>query len=118
MNGGEKVWFWIIATFGVAVCVTGLILDFPNFEQTREIPPLAERNPNLVFDTSLSYSFGFIERFIRSHGAHRVVFGTDLYSMTPQGGHLLGQIMASELDRATKQAILGSNLRRILGLKA
>ena len=35
-NGGEKVWYWIIATFGVAVCVTGLILDFPNFEQSRE----------------------------------------------------------------------------------
>ncbi len=35
-NGGEKIWFWIVATFGVAVCVTGLILDFPNFGQTRE----------------------------------------------------------------------------------
>lgn len=36
MNGGEKAWFWIICTFGVAVCVTGLIMDFPNYEQTRE----------------------------------------------------------------------------------
>ncbi|MEM7379505.1 MAG: formate dehydrogenase subunit gamma [Pseudomonadota bacterium] len=36
MNGGEKVWFLILCTFGVAVCVTGLILDFPNFGQTRE----------------------------------------------------------------------------------
>lgn len=35
-NGGEKVWFWLIATVGVAVCITGLILDFPNFAQTRE----------------------------------------------------------------------------------
>ncbi len=35
-NGGEKIWFWVIATVGVAVCVTGLILDFPNFEQSRE----------------------------------------------------------------------------------
>ncbi len=41
MNGGEKVWFWIIATVGVAVCVTGLILNFPNFEQTRETMQLA-----------------------------------------------------------------------------
>ncbi|ADE14749.1 formate dehydrogenase, gamma subunit [Nitrosococcus halophilus Nc 4] len=35
MNGGEKVWFWLIATVGVAVIVTGFILDFPNFGQTR-----------------------------------------------------------------------------------
>jgi formate dehydrogenase subunit gamma len=35
-NGGEKVWFWYIATAGlIGVCVTGLILDFPNFGQTR-----------------------------------------------------------------------------------
>ena len=41
MNGGEKLWFWLIATFGVAVCVTGLILDFPNFGQTRDTMQLS-----------------------------------------------------------------------------
>ncbi len=41
MNAGEKLWFWIIATVGVAVCVTGLILDFPNYEQTRETMQIA-----------------------------------------------------------------------------
>jgi formate dehydrogenase subunit gamma len=36
-NGGEKVWFWFIATGGlIGVCATGLILDFPIFGQTRE----------------------------------------------------------------------------------
>lgn len=40
-NGGEKVWYWVIATFGVAVCVTGLILDFPNFAQSRETMQLS-----------------------------------------------------------------------------
>lgn len=30
MNGGEKLWFWFIATVGTAVCVSGLVLDFPN----------------------------------------------------------------------------------------
>ena len=41
-NGGEKVWFWIIATVGLlGVCVTGLILDFPNFGQTRDTMQLA-----------------------------------------------------------------------------
>jgi len=41
LNGGEKAWFWIIATFGVAVCITGLIMDFPNFGFSRENMQLA-----------------------------------------------------------------------------
>ena len=41
-NGGEKVWFWIIATVGLlGVCITGLIMDFPNFGQTRETMQLS-----------------------------------------------------------------------------
>lgn len=36
-NAGEKVWFWFIATFGlIGVGVSGLVLDFPNFGQSRE----------------------------------------------------------------------------------
>lgn len=36
-NGGEKVWFWFIATVGlIGVCVSGLVLDFPNFGQDRD----------------------------------------------------------------------------------
>ncbi len=37
MNGGEKVWFWLICTVGLAVCVSGLVLDFPNFSQSRAV---------------------------------------------------------------------------------
>lgn len=40
-NGGEKIWFWFILLVGGAVCVSGLILDFPNFGQTRETMQLA-----------------------------------------------------------------------------
>lgn len=36
-NAGEKVWFWIIAIVGLlGVCISGLVLDFPNFGQDRE----------------------------------------------------------------------------------
>lgn len=35
-NAGEKVWFWLIATAGVIVCISGLILDFPIFDQARK----------------------------------------------------------------------------------
>ncbi|APX93044.1 formate dehydrogenase subunit gamma [Halomonas sp. 1513] len=35
-NAGEKVWFWLLATAGVAVIISGLVLNFPNFDQTRD----------------------------------------------------------------------------------
>ncbi|HQU48540.1 MAG TPA: formate dehydrogenase subunit gamma [Casimicrobiaceae bacterium] len=35
-NAGEKLWFWLgVDALGVVVGVSGLILDFPNFNQTR-----------------------------------------------------------------------------------
>ncbi len=35
-NAGEKVWFWGgLTLLGLIMTVTGLILDFPNFQQTR-----------------------------------------------------------------------------------
>lgn len=37
-NGGEKAWFWFgVTLLGIVVSATGLVLDFPNFAQTREI---------------------------------------------------------------------------------
>ena len=36
MNGGEKIWYWIVFILGGAVCASGLVLDFPNYDQTRE----------------------------------------------------------------------------------
>lgn len=41
MNGGEKIWFWIITIVGGAVCMSGFVLDFPNFGQTREAMQVA-----------------------------------------------------------------------------
>jgi len=41
MNGGEKVWFWLLATVGLLVCITGLVLNFQNFGQVRETMQIA-----------------------------------------------------------------------------
>ena len=96
-----------------------LALDaFGSYESTRQCSFVADVAPNILFDTSLSYNFDFIEDFARRFGAERVVFGTDLYSH-PVGrriSHLLPQILASELSEAEKEAILGDNTRRLLGL--
>lgn len=60
MNGGEKVWFWIIATFGVAVCVTGLVLDFPNFGFSREDMQLANLIHAVTALIWIAVAFGHI----------------------------------------------------------
>lgn len=41
-NGGEKIWFWGGAlVMGMSVGLSGLVLDFPNFDQTRSTMQLA-----------------------------------------------------------------------------
>ncbi len=100
--------------------LTMIALDpFAGFEATRQCFHVADLAPNVVFDTSLSYNFDFIEDFARRFGAARVVFGTDLYSF-PVGrriSHLLPQIVESALSRDDKAAILGGNARRLLGIE-
>jgi predicted TIM-barrel fold metal-dependent hydrolase len=108
---------WRIAQLASSVPdVPMLVLDaFSTFEGTKEAPVVAARCPNVLFDTSLSYNFDFIEVFARRAGAERVLFGTDLYS-PPIGrriSHLLPQIVESSLSDAEKIAILGGNARRL-----
>jgi hypothetical protein len=97
-----------------------LVVDaFAAFESTKEASSVAERCPNLLFDTSLSYNFDFIEVFARRFGAERVLFGTDLYS-PPLGrriSHLLPQIRESSLSEIDQAAILGGNARRLFALQ-
>lgn len=35
-NGGEKAWYWLLASVGLVVVVTGLVMDFPIFGQGRD----------------------------------------------------------------------------------
>ncbi len=35
-NAGEKIWFWVVVLIGLAVSAAGLVMDFPNYGQTRE----------------------------------------------------------------------------------
>ena len=37
VNAGQKVWYWVAMLGGFLLIATGLILDFPNFGQSREI---------------------------------------------------------------------------------
>lgn len=97
-----------------------LVLDaFSTFEGTKECTDVGEACPNLLFDTSLSYNFDFIEVFAQRFGADRVVFGTDLYS-PPLGrriSHLLPQILESSLTDDDKALLLGGNARKLFGVQ-
>lgn len=41
-NTGEKFWFWVVTVMGLAVAVTGLIMDFPVFGQTRGVMQISQ----------------------------------------------------------------------------
>jgi formate dehydrogenase subunit gamma len=35
VNPGQKAWFWLVVTFGTIIGITGVLLDFPIWGQTR-----------------------------------------------------------------------------------
>lgn len=60
LNAGEKMWFWTLATAGVALCLSGLVLDFPNFGQEREVIQLAHVLHLVTALILVAFSFGHI----------------------------------------------------------
>lgn len=100
--------------------VTMLVLDgFSGLERSaKESSLAAAAAPNLVFDTSLAYSFDIVERFVANFGAERLVFGTDMYSppLAYRRSTVLEQLLESGLSDDQKRMVLASNLQRILGL--
>lgn len=60
LNGGEKMWFWTLATVGMALCLSGLVLDFPNFNQEREIIQISHIIHVLTALVLIAFAFGHI----------------------------------------------------------
>ncbi|WP_344204476.1 amidohydrolase family protein [Aeromicrobium alkaliterrae] len=89
---------------------------FTSHEQARHVLRIAERFPNVLFDTSLAYHWSEVELLVQQFGSERAVFGTDLYSMMPHGAHVLSQILDSSISDSDKANILGGNIRRALKL--
>lgn len=98
-----------------------VVLDgFSTFEQSMLVPHVAERTPNLVFDTATCHGWGFLAPLVDRCGASRLVYGSDLHS--GEHGRLLydplPDILAADLNHEDRDAILGGNIAGILGLKA
>lgn len=99
--------------------LTFVALDpFSSYEQAQECFHIAERTPNIVFDTAGAHSWEICRSFVRRFGPERLLFGSDLYSypMHYRTSPLLGEILGSDLPDSAKEAILGGNVRRLLGL--
>jgi formate dehydrogenase subunit gamma len=60
VNGGEKGWFWLMAIFGTAVGVTGVLLDFPIWGQTRFTMQISHAIHAFVAVLFITVSFGHI----------------------------------------------------------
>jgi len=59
-NAGEKVWYWLASFLGLALCVTGLILDFAILGQSREIMALSHVIHTIAAIVMIAVSFGHI----------------------------------------------------------
>lgn len=60
-NAGEKAWFWGgVTLLGIVVSITGFVLNFPNFEQGRELMQQANVIHAIVAVLFMSLSLGHI----------------------------------------------------------
>lgn len=53
---------------------------FGSYQHTLECFHLAEEADNVFFDTAMAFNWSALETFCHRHGAHRLLFGSDIYS--------------------------------------
>jgi predicted TIM-barrel fold metal-dependent hydrolase len=100
--------------------VTFIALDgFSGYTQLFYLQGIAERCPNVLFDTAMAVPLGrLVEQFSASHGAARVLFGTDLYSFADPylRPAVLQEVRESSLlTDDDKRAVLWDNAARLFG---
>lgn len=104
---------------------TFVALDgFSSFEQGSQMIALAQRVPNVMFDTALLKVPDFLKQLVKTIGSHRVVLGTNqysepqLYKQSPRARwsdvlHLVQNAYISDEERAD---VLGGNMQRLFNL--
>ena len=60
VNGGEKGWFWLVFLFGIGVGITGILLDFPGWGQTRLVMQVSHVIHVVLAVLFVTASFGHI----------------------------------------------------------
>ena len=59
-NAGEKLWFWLASIVGLAVIISGMVLDFPIFDQTRSTMEFYHWVHSIAAVVLIVVSFGHI----------------------------------------------------------
>jgi formate dehydrogenase subunit gamma len=73
-NGGEKAWFWGgLVILGATLGVTGLILDFPNWNQGREVMQQANVVHAIAAILFIAAAFAHIYMGLAVEGAYRAM---------------------------------------------
>lgn len=60
INGGEKAWFWAVVVFSIVVGLTGIVLDFPIWGQSRLVMQVSHVIHVVVAVLFVTASFGHI----------------------------------------------------------
>lgn len=60
VNGGAKAWFWVMVFAGLTIGISGLILDFPNYDQSRLTMQIAHVIHASLAVLFIAASFGHI----------------------------------------------------------
>ncbi|MCL0102100.1 amidohydrolase family protein [Dehalococcoidia bacterium] len=99
--------------------LTFLVLDgLSGYEETELFYDICTRRENIVFDTGM-WAGGStkLDQAANILGAHRLVFGSGLYSHPQSGGtsHIVDAVRNSQLSTNEKERIFSSNLYEILG---
>lgn len=91
---------------------------FTSLEQIEWIVSVGGRYQNLMFDLAVLRSCStYLEKFVEKYGPGRLMFGSNYYDDAgPRAPAALCELDAARLPEQDKDAILGGNARRVLGL--
>jgi formate dehydrogenase subunit gamma len=121
-NGGEKAWFWGgVVLLGTVVSATGLMLDFPNWNQGREAMQYANLVHAVAAIMFISAAFGHIYiGTIGMEGAYRSMHDGYVDEQWAKEHHVLWYHTAKRgsHERRTTQTEAGSESRRVAGSTA
>lgn len=74
---------------------------------------LLRQLPNLSLETSCIMGYAAIAKLVQQHGSSQILFGSG--APIQHGSAALSKIVLAEITDSDREAILGGNLRRLLG---
>ncbi len=111
-NAGEKVWFWIVILVGgVAVCISGFVLDFPIWGQTREVMQLANLVHGIAALIWIAVFFG--HAYIGTIGTEGALDGMTTGRVSAEWAHQHHDIWydkVKHLEEATPRTVSGGTV--------